>query len=156
MKHIIYTLSDAEQVRYVGCAPAGDSPLAALDRIRKAGIKSRVGDWLDALEAAEQDPECRVILSIGVGGRTAMEFVRLLSTTIPGLLNDPPRQFGVITPCVAIDACGVVTEFPSIRAMEKAGGVGRNGFRDRMGRIDRAGVLRIVLPVAPCSQNDRF
>ncbi len=145
-KHVVYTLSGPDgKIRYLGQSPAGEPPMAMLDRIRRAGIHMAVGDWLDQLEANGQKPECRLILSMGVGGRTAAEVIRLLSTGMLDLLNSPRPRGGTGTPCVAISVDGTVARFPSLSAMERAAGVGRRGFRDRLGRADNLGIIRLTV-----------
>ncbi len=144
--YVVFKLSGPDgEARVIDFGPIGQ-PLETIHRLRAAGISTAVTKWLDGLDAAGQKPVLKVLLSVGVGGRTAAKIVRLLSSRASGLLHhDRPHRRGVRHPCVAIHPDGTVEWFRSLRQMVKAAGLGRQAFDDRLGRADNLGIIRLTV-----------
>jgi hypothetical protein len=144
--YVVFVLAGSDgEARVIDFGPIGQ-PLETIDRLRAARISTPVTEWLDGLDAAGQKPTLRVLLSVGVGGRTAAKIVRLLSSRVSELLHhDGPHRRGVRQPCVAIHPDGTVEWFRSLRQMVQAAGLGRQAFDDRLGRADNAGIIRLTV-----------
>jgi hypothetical protein len=144
--YVVFVLAGSDgEARVIDFGPIGQ-PLETIDRLRAAGISTPVTEWLDGLDAAGQKPVLRVLLSVGVGGRTAAKIVRLLSSRASGLLrHDRPHRRGLRQSCLVLHPDGHVERYPSIRRMVQAAGLGRQAFDDRLGRADNLGIIRLTV-----------